>query len=215
MTTGRIRVVLADDHRMVREALAGVLNDHPGIDVVGQAGDGDEAARIIDLEKPDVAVLDYSMPPRDAPPLVESLVQRHASMRILVLTIHESLHYAVRVLEAGADGYVIKSSAASELFEAIRAVDQGEVYVSPRVSHQVLKALRNPRSMRVGLDALSPREFDLLRILGAGMGLGECADRLNISTSTASTYRARLMDKLKLRSTAELIRYALEHDIVG
>jgi DNA-binding NarL/FixJ family response regulator len=102
-----------------------------------------------------------------------------------------------------------------ELVAAIKAVSRGEIYISPKVSQEVLQHLRRPRRERVGLEALSPREFDLLRILGAGKTLQECARQMKVSTSTASTYRARVMEKLNLASTAELIRFALEHDIVG
>jgi DNA-binding NarL/FixJ family response regulator len=101
------------------------------------------------------------------------------------------------------------------LVDAIKSVSEGEVYISPKVSQRVIQHLRQPRKERVGLEALSQREFELLRVLGAGMSLKECAKRLNISTSSASTYRTRLMEKLKLNTTAEIIRFALENDIVG
>jgi DNA-binding NarL/FixJ family response regulator len=121
----------------------------------------------------------------------------------------------VRVLEAGAQGFVLKSAAAQELLEAVSSVGQGEIYISPRVSQRVIHHLRRPRTQRVGLESLSQREFELLRVLGSGMSLKECAGHLNISISTASTYRARLMEKLNLHTTAEIIRFALENDVVG
>jgi DNA-binding NarL/FixJ family response regulator len=119
------------------------------------------------------------------------------------------------VLEKGAHGYVVKSAAVEELVEAIQSVMQGEVYISPKVSQRVIQHLRRPKKDRVGLEALSQREFELLRVLGAGMSLKECARHLHISTSSASTYRSRLMDKLHLNTTAEVIRFALENDVVG
>src|SRR5262249_49036296 len=131
------------------------------------------------------------------------------------LTVHENIHYCVKALECGADGYVVKSAAVAELVDAIRAVSGGEVYISPKVSQKVLQHLRQPKKDRIGLEALSQREFELLRFLGAGLSLKECANHLAISTSSASTYRSRLMEKLNLHSTAELIRFALENDIVG
>lgn len=210
-----IRVLLADDHAMVREALAQVLEDAEQITVVGQAGNGAEALESVARLAPDVLVLDYSMPVMDAPAVIEALGKRHPAVKILILTVHESIHYAVRVLEAGALGYVVKTAAAHELVAAVRAVERGEVYVSSEVSQRVLQHLRRPRSDRVGVAALSQREFDLLRVLGAGMSLKASADHLGISVSTASTYRARLMEKLGLRSTAEIIRFALEHEIIG
>jgi DNA-binding NarL/FixJ family response regulator len=212
---GGIRVVLADDHAMVREALSQILQETGGIRVVGQASSGPEALDVAGRTRPDVLVLDYSMPDLDAPAVIESLMRRYPELKVLVLTVHEEIHYAVKVLESGAHGYVIKSAAVAELRDAIKAVYDGEVYISPKVSQRVIQHLRRPKKDRVGLAALSQREFDLLRLLGSGMSLKECARQLKISTSSASTYRARLMEKLNLHSTAEVIRFALENDIVG
>ncbi len=210
-----VRAVLADDHTMVREALSQVLAESGRIEVVGQAADGTEALEITRRTAPDVLILDYSMPGTPALEVISEIARDRPSVKVLVLTVHESIHYAVRVLEHGAQGFLLKSAAAKELLEAIAAVDQGEIYISPRVSQKVLHQLRRPRTHRVGLESLSQREFDMLRVLGSGMSLKECAYNLRISTSTASTYRSRLMEKLKLRSTAEILRFALENDIVG
>ena len=212
---GITRVVLADDHAMVREALAQILEESGSIRVVGQASDGAAAIEAAASAQPEVIVLDYSMPGLDAGAVIETLLSRWPQLKILVLTVHENIHYAVKVLESGAHGYVVKSAAVGELVEAIRAVSAGECYISPKVSQKVIQHLRRPRRDRVGLEALSPREFELLRVLGAGMSLKECCRHLNISTSSASTYRTRLMEKLNLHSTAEIIRFALENDIVG
>jgi DNA-binding NarL/FixJ family response regulator len=210
-----VRAVLADDHTMVREALARILADSGRVEIVGQAGSGSEALEVIGRTRPDVVVLDYSMPGTPALEVIASVTRDHPGVKVLVLTVHESIHYAVRVLECGAQGYVLKSAAAQELLEAISAVDQGEIYISPRVSQRVIHQLRRPKTERSGLESLSQREFDVLRVLGSGMNLKECARLLDISISTASTYRSRLMEKLNLRSTAEIIRFALENDIVG
>jgi DNA-binding NarL/FixJ family response regulator len=212
---GEIRVVLADDHGMVREALAQILQESGYIRVVGQAADGPSAVDAAVKARPDVLVLDYSMPGPGAPELLSSLRRLLPDLKVLVLTVHENLHYCVKALECGAHGYVIKSAAVSDLVDAIKTVSAGEVYISPKVSQKVIQHLRRPKKDRVGLDALSQREFELLRILGSGMSLKECAEHLNISTSSASTYRARLMEKLNLHTTAEVIRFALENDIVG
>lgn len=210
-----IRVVLADDHAMVREGLAQMLQESGAVRVVGQASDGVQALEVVSKMKPDVLVLDYTMPKLNAQAAIESLLRHHPKLKILVLTVHENIHYAVKVLESGALGFVIKSAAFQELVEAIRSVAEGESYISPKVSQKVIQHMRRPRRERVGPEALSQREFDLLRILGAGMSLKECAKQLNISTSSASTYRTRLMEKLNLHSTAEIIRFALENEIVG
>jgi len=213
--SGGIRVVLADDHAMVREALAQILEESGSIKVVAQAADGGQVHEVVSKTHPDLLVLDYSMPNFNAPSAIESLLRRYPEMKILLLTVHENIHYAVKVLESGAHGYVIKSAAVGELVDAIKAVAEGEIYISPKVSQRVIHHLRRPKKDRVGLEALSQREFDLLRVLGAGMSLKEAARHLNISTSSASTYRTRLLEKLNLHSTAEVIRFALENDVVG
>jgi DNA-binding NarL/FixJ family response regulator len=212
---GYIKVVLADDHAMVREALAQILEDSGCIRVVGQAADGPGALDAASRSRPDVLVLDYSMPGLGAPEVLASLQRVHPDLKILVLTVHENIHYCVKALECGAHGYVVKSAAVAELVDAIKAVFAQEIYISPKVSQRVLQQLRRPKKDRVGLEALSQREFELLRVLGSGMSLKQCAERLHISTSSASTYRARLMEKLGLHTTAEVIRFALENDIVG
>ena len=209
-----IRVVLADDHTMVREALARILEESGIITVVAQANDGVQTLDAVKRTRPDVVVLDYSMPELDAPHLIERIVRRHPDTKILVLTVHESVHYAVRVLETGAHGYLIKSAAVDELVDAIKTVRRGRIYLSSSVSQDVIEHLRRPKRQRVGLEALSQREFDFLRIFGSGKSLQQCAKEMKIGSSTASTYRARIMEKLNLQSTAELIRFALEHGIV-
>jgi DNA-binding NarL/FixJ family response regulator len=210
-----VRVVLADDHAMVREALAQILQESGCLRVVGQAADGPAAVEAVLRLRPDILVLDYTMPGLGAAEVMSSLRQLVPGLKVLVLTVHENIHYCVQALESGAHGYVVKSAAVGELVEAIRAVSAGEVYISPKVSQKVIQHLRRPKKARVGLEALSQREFELLRLLGAGMSLKECAERLAISTSSASTYRSRILEKLNLNSTAEVIRFALENDIVG
>ncbi len=210
-----IRVVLADDHAMVREALAQILEESGCIRVAGQAANGPEVLEITARVQPDVLVLDYSMPQFDTSSSIETLLKMQPGLKVLMLTVHESIHYAVKALESGAHGYVIKSAAVAELVEAIKTVSEGGIYISPKVSQRVIQHLRRPKKDRVGLEALSQREFEMLRILGSGMSLKECSKHLNISTSSASTYRTRMMEKLNLHTTAELIRYALEQGLVG
>lgn len=212
--TAPLRVALADDHAMVREALAGILDESARVEVVGQAADGHEALRVVEEARPDVLVLDFTMPGLDGPRVIEAVRERGLPLKVLVLTVHESLHYAARVLEAGADGFIVKSAAVDDLLAAIEATHEGEVYVSPSLSHKVLEHLARPRERR-GLESLSPREFDVLCAFGSGLGLRECAHYLGIGVSTASTYRTRLMEKLGLQSTTEIIRFALEHDLVA
>lgn len=210
-----IRIVLAEDHTMVREALARILSEEHGIEVVAQARDGLEVVDAVERSHPDVLVLDYSMEHHDPPQTIENLLGRHPALAILMLTVHENVHYALRVLESGALGYLIKSAAADELVDAIRQVHSGRIYLSASIEQDVLQRLRKPKGKRSGLEALSPREFTLLQMLGAGKTLQQCALDMHVSVSTASTYRSRVMEKLRLDSTAELIRFALEHELTG
>jgi len=209
-----IRVVLADDHEMVRQALARILEESRKITIVAQASDGDQVLELSRSTQPEVVVLDYTLPDHDAPQVIEKLLQVVPDIKILVLTVHENIHYAVRVLETGAHGYLIKSAAVDELVEAIENVHEGRIYMSQKISSEVLQHLRRPKRERVGLESLSQREFAFLRLLGSGKSLQESAKNMKISTSTASTYRSRIMGKLNLASTADLIRYAIEHDVV-
>lgn len=198
---------------MVRHALARVLEDSGRVRIVAQAGSAAEALDAISAEQPDVAVLDYSMPDRDAPELIQQAQERVPGLKVLVLTVHNNVHYAIRTLEAGAHGFLVKSAAVEELVAGIDAVHRGQAYVFSGMSHEVMSHLRRPRRDRVGLEALSPREFDFLRLLASGKTLQEVSAEMGIGTSTASTYRTRVMDKLKIGSTAELIRFALEQGV--
>jgi DNA-binding NarL/FixJ family response regulator len=210
----KVRVVLIDDHAMVRQALAAVLAESEGIEIVGQGADVPSAVEFIRAGTCDVLVLDYNLPGGGALSVIEEVARRKLKTRVLILTVHESTHYAVRVLEAGAAGYMVKSGAVEELYGAIRTVHSGEVYVSPKLAAAVLDHLRRPKRERTGLAALSDREFELLRLLARGVGLKEAAEALSVSVSAASTYRARLLKKLDLSSTSELIRFAIENDLV-
>lgn len=208
-----IRVALVDDHQMVRDALAQILADSDDVEVVGVAADSTGARELVSSQRPDVVVLDYALADGPSLPLIEEWGREPDAPGVVVLTVHDSPHYAVRALEAGALGFVVKASAFRELLDGVRACRRGEVFVSPSLSSQVMAHLRAPRRERVGLGALSTREFELLRLLATGVGLQEAARVQNISPSTASTYRSRMLEKLGLRTTGELIRFAIEHGI--
>lgn len=209
-----IRVVLADDHAMVRQGLAQMLEDDANITVIGQADNGDDAVSVTKALKPDVAVLDYSMPLTDGATAAKKILRSCPRTRIVILTVHDNVHYAMKSLEAGACGFVLKSAVVQELIQCIRTVHAGGFYVSPVVSDKMMVSLSGGQS-HLGVNELSPREFELVRLLGSGRRLQDCAKLMHISESAASTYRARLLKKLKLTCTAELIRFALENGIVG
>jgi len=211
--TRHLRVLLVDDHALVRESLARVLGEGLGIEVCGQAGSGEDAVDQALATRPDVVVLDYSMPDMDGLAATTRLTRVVPSTNILVLTVHENVHYVIRVLEAGALGFVVKTAALEELVEAIRTVARGEAYISPSISSRLAAHMRSGRA-EPGVASLSAREFEVLRLLGSGQSLQDCARRMHVSDSTASTYRARVMAKLGLGTTAAIIRYAIENDLV-
>lgn len=211
----KIRVVLADDHAMVREGLRRILEELDDISVVGQADNGLAAVSLAQQSEPDVVILDYTMPKLDAIGATERIRSLLPKTKILILTVHDNIQFAVRVLEAGAHGFLLKEEAADELIAAVRGVNAGKTPVSPKIMEKIVTRLRRGKKARIGLDSLSAREFELLGHLGCGKNIRESARRMCVSESTASTYRRRLLEKLGLKTTGELIRFALENGLVG
>ena len=210
-----IRVVLADDHVMVRQGLGQALEEHDGIEVVGQAGNGEEAVRRMVETHAEILVCDYTMPDGDGPAVTARLLREVPGAKVVILTMHDNIHYVQKALDAGALAFVVKSDGLEDLIQAVHAVHEGRTWVTPHLSDKLAQHVRGPKGRHVGLDKLSQREFELLRFMGRGMSLQECASVMKISESTASTYRARLMTKLELGSTAQIIRYALENGVTA
>ena len=208
-----ISIILADDHEMVRESLARVLDSCDEINVVGQVGCGTKLTSEVRKKRPECLVMDYSMPNHEPVEVVKKLLDEFKHLKIMMLTVHENVHYAVRTLEAGAHGYLIKSAAFDELVDAIKTIKRGDVYISRKISPDVWSLLRKPKSKRTGIDSLSQREFDVLQLLGSGQGLQECAKKLEVSVSTVSTYRGRILEKLGLENTSELVRFVIENNL--
>jgi DNA-binding NarL/FixJ family response regulator len=214
-----VRVLLADDHPIVREGIRSLLNAQPGIRVVAEAADGESALRRARECTPDVAVLDLSMPVLGGVEATERMRLESPATRVLVLTVHEDGGYAERVLEAGAMGYVVKRAAADDLVTAIRTVASGGIYLDPAVAPTVLGRLGSARrrlTAPAGGDAvvgpelpLSEREIQVTRLVARGFTNKEIGTRLGIRTKTVETYKARITEKLGVRGRAELVRYAM------
>jgi two-component system invasion response regulator UvrY len=207
-----IRVILADDHGVVREGIKRLLEERNGITVVAEAGSGAELLAELRRTPTDVIVLDIAMP---GPGIVETLRQVKALQpraRALVLTAHPESDYAVRVLRAGAAGYLTKDRSLDQLLEAIRRVYRGGMYVSPALGEALAARLGGEREEPHG--TLSDREFEVLKGLAGGDTLKAIAARMTVSPKTITTYRARILQKLGLRSNAELVRYAIEHGLM-
>lgn len=207
-----IRVLVADDHAVVREGLRRILEEHADLKVVAEAATGGELMETLAGSPADVLVLDISMPGPGVFALLEQLKAEHPRLRCVVLTVHPADQYAVRVLRAGAAGFLSKEQSADLLIDAIRKVYNGGVYVSPSLAE---KLAVNVQSAHVGEphEALSDREFEVLVRIASGQSVKDIAAHLSLSPKTVSTYHSRIRKKLGLQSDAELTRYVLEHHL--
>ncbi|MBN8639567.1 MAG: response regulator transcription factor [Anaerolineae bacterium] len=213
-----IRIVLADDHAVLRAGLRVLLNAEPDINVVGEAGDGEEALHAIAQFQPDIIVLDLMMPNVKGLDIIEQISKAYPHTRVLVLTMHADTQYIRHVVKAGGAGYVLKSSADTELIKAIRVVASGGSYLTPEATQVLISDYREkdePVSKPVtGLDLLSEREHEVLVMTALGYSSREIGELLFISPKTVDTYRQRLMEKLRLENRAELVQYALKNGLL-
>lgn len=209
-----IRILLVDDHAVLRAGLRMLLDAQKDMTVLGEAGDGSEAMTLASRLQPDVILLDLSMPGLgglDALPVLHKVAP---SARILVLTMHDDESYLKQALRSGAAGYVLKKAADSELLSAVRAVAKGEVYVHPSLTRALVEELLPEPSASDPWDTLSEREREVLIGVARGLTSAQIAERLSLSPKTVETYRARGMEKLGLRSRAALIQFALGHHLL-
>lgn len=209
-----IRVLIADDHTMVRKGLKELLEESPEIKVAAEAGNGQEAMAAVKKGGVDVVLLDIAMPGKNGMEVLKELKDRKPGLPVLMLSMYPEEQYAVRALRAGASGYLTKSSAPEELITAVKKVAKGGRYISPSVA-EVLALELNPDSARPRHESLSDREYQVLCMLASGKPLKEIAHDLSLSTKTISTYRSRILQKMNMKSNAELIRYALDNHLIG
>jgi DNA-binding NarL/FixJ family response regulator len=218
MTEPTIRVLVADDHAVVREGIRHVLEREPGFEVVAEAANGSEVLPLAERHRPDVAVLDISMPGESGIQVAAQLRQRLPETRILILSMYDNAEYVLESVRAGAHGYILKDTAATELRRAIRAVQNGEAFLSPPVASRLTAAVRGEleREARTGdLGSLTAREREVLRGIVRGQTNKEIAAALGISHRTVETHRESLMRKLRIRTVAGLTRFALEAGLAG
>lgn len=210
-----IRVLIADDHRMVREGFTRIIERHSDMEVAGEAASVEELFRCLEERgdgEGDVLILDISMPGPGFLPTMDRLASEHRGLPVLVVSMHPEEEWAVRALEAGADGYLSKKHGGEELAEAVRRLHGGSRYVSRDLADTLARRL-GPGGGGPPHEALSRREYEVLCLLGSGRMVKSAARELGISTKTVSTYRARILEKMGLESTADLIRYVVEHDL--
>ena len=216
MSEESLRVVIADDHSVVRQGIRGVLEEINGLDVVGEVGDGVEAlAMVIDLS-PDVVVLDVNMPAMSGLEVTMALREEGSPVRVLILSMHDDPEYVLQAVRAGADGYVLKDVSPAELRDAVIAVHEGRDHFTARVTQQLSVGLRREieeEQLRARLGSLTQREREVLLLVAQGLTNREAGGQLEISPRTVETHRERVMDKLRIRTVAGLTRFVVEHSL--
>jgi DNA-binding NarL/FixJ family response regulator len=208
-----VRILLIDDHALVRDGLRRIIQEEPRFVVAGEAATGTEGLRLALHEPCDVVVLDLSLPDRSGLEVLKAIRSSRPAVPVLVVTMHGEEEYGVRAMRADAAGYLTNESAGDELVAAIRSVIAGRRYISPRLADLMAEHVARPAG-ETPHGQLADREYEILCAIGAGRTLAEIGRRLGLSIKTVSTYRARLLDKLQLESTPQLVRYALEHRLV-
>jgi len=213
-----IRVILAEDFALVRAGLLRLLREIPDVEVLGETGDGRDAVRLVSEKKPDVALMDISMPGLNGLEATAIIARDHPDTRVLILSMHANEVYYHRALEMGATGYLLKDASLHELEHALKAVARGERYLSPAVSRALM-----PPGMRKGpawgkadpLRALTPRQREILQLIAEGHSTRAIAERLNLSAKTVETHRSRIMERLGIRDVPGLVRFAIRVGLVS
>jgi DNA-binding NarL/FixJ family response regulator len=213
-----IRILLADDHGIVRKGLKSLLERQPGMEVVGEAGDGREAVRLAEAANPDVAIVDIAMPLLNGIEATAQMVKRNPAIGVIILSMHSDEDYLLSALNAGAKGYLLKESADSDVVRAIQAVTHGTPFFSPEIAKTMLEdyvRFLQQRNLQDSYDLLTEREKEVLQLLAEGKSNKEVATILDVSVYTVETHRTHLMQKLNLHNTAEIVLYAVRKKIIS
>ncbi len=208
-----IKVMLTDDHAMLREGLRSKFEACPDIELIGEAGNAAELMAQLKNARPNVVVLDMKLPDANGITLMRQIKLLRPLCKVVILTMYDHVRYVLHALESGADGFVVKGAPFEELLKAVRAVSNNETFISSAMASKVASHLR--RGKKTGaLEQLSQREFEVLILLGSGLSIKEISFQLGVSEKTVTTYRARVMEKLQLANKADIIRYALEAGLI-
>src|ERR1041385_677655 len=215
----KIKILFADDHSIVRNGLRALFRSISGFSVVGEAPDGETAVQLASLRKPDIAILDISMPKLNGIETTQIIKQRHPEIKVLILTIHEDEAYVYEIIRAGANGYIVKNAKKKKIIAAVRAVVSGEPFFSPGISKLMIeKFIQRARQETVhrshSSGPLTKREREILEHIAQGLTSKEISEKLFLSLSTVNTHRANLMQKLDIHDTATLVRYAIQSGFV-
>ncbi len=211
MSDRAIRILLADDHPIVRQGLKLIISAHSDLEVVGEAGNGREAVDMAGKLHPDMVLIDVAMPELNGIEATRRLVSANGRLKVLVLSMHKEAVYVREILKAGARGYILKGAIDTELLNAIRSVAKGDGYISPAVSGALLNDYR--KDVTDPVDLLSGREREVLQLIAEGKTNKEIATKLNLSVYTVDSHRGKIMEKLNLHSTGELVRFAIKHGL--
>jgi DNA-binding NarL/FixJ family response regulator len=213
-----IRVLVADDHAIIREGLCMMLGNQPDMEVVGSAANGREAVQLVEKHQPDVIVIDISMPELNGIDAIQQMLPDHPNLKVVVLSIHETKPYVYRALKAGAKGYLLKETAGLEVVDAVRAIHRGERYLSQRIADLLLDDafLHLETSMDFSLlETLSPREREILQLVAEGKTSQQIGEKLFISPKSVDTYRSRLMHKIGVEDVAGLVKFAIQQGLIS
>ncbi len=218
--SGLIRVLIADDHTLVRQGIRMLIEAQPDLQVVGEASDGAEVVRLARELVPDLVVMDIAMPVMDGLEATRAIKQDQPDVKILVLTMHEGEDYFFKILSAGAAGYVLKRAAASDLIAAVHAVARGEIFLYPVIAKKLVadylsRVQSNEHGARASYDGLTAREREVLTLVAEGLSNREISERLTVSLSTVQTHYAHIVEKLNLHNRAELVKYAMRHGLIN
>lgn len=208
-----IKILIADDHQLIRAGFKKLIELEIDMSVAGEAENGDEVLEKLRSTDCDLAVIDMNMPGRSGTDLIMDVRREFSDLKVLVLSMHPEDQFASRALKAGASGYITKDSPPTELIKAIRKINSGGTYISEKFA-EILAMDLNPQSRSLDHTRLSDREFQVLKMIGQGKNLNTIAEELNLSQSSVNTYRKRILEKINLNSTAELIRYAVKENLV-